>query len=294
MGSKGTFWLDLKSGERRVMVPTTIENRKEAIDWLKEKYPDIAAELAQQVTQEVLHDERFGSTEEERAKRLMTARRLMVFSALAPMLLIWVLISPQPFMLVMPILLAIPLVCGWLTWYYKGILRIYISSARPYPTLLLAILSAEFIAFIALLKVYNIYAFGQHFWLLLMACSVVVLLVWAVACRAAVAGEKNVFAVYLAMLLMAGVYSYNGLIFVNCAYDRGTLEQWRVGIDRKYAKHGKSTTYWLELSPWGHYTLGKSVSVEHVFYRSVAEGDSVEVLIHPGKCGIPWYEVVKN
>ena len=123
-GSKGTFWLDLKSGNRRVMIPTTIASRKEAIGWLKEKYPDMDAALAQQVTQEVLHDERFGSTEEERAKKLMTARRLMVYSALAPMLLILVIINPQPFMPLMLLLLAIPLVCGWLTWYYKGILRI--------------------------------------------------------------------------------------------------------------------------------------------------------------------------
>ena len=136
--------------------------------------------------------------------------------------------------------------------------------------------------------------FGQRFWLLLTACSVVGVLVWAVTCRAAIAGEKNVIVLYLAMLLIAGAYSYNALIFVNCAYDRGNPEQWRVGVDRKWVKHGKSTSYWLGLSPWGRYTLGKSVPVEHVFYRSVAEGDSVEVLIHPGKCGIPWYEVVKN
>jgi hypothetical protein len=210
------------------------------------------------------------------------------------LLLIWVIISPRPFVLVMLILLAIPLAAGWLTWYYKGILRIYISGARPYPTLLLGMLAAEFIAFIALLRVYNIYAFGQHFWLLLMGCSVVVLVIWAVACRAAVAGEKNIFAVYLAMLLIAGAYSYNALIFVNCTYDRGAPEQWRVGIDRKHARHGKSTSYWLDLSPWGRFDLGKSVSVEYPFYRSVAEGDSVKVLIHPGKCGIPWYEVTKN
>ena len=292
-GSKGSFWLDLKSGRRRVSIPTTIEKREEALGWLKEKYPDIAAERAKQVTQEVLQDERFGSTEEERAKRLAMARKLMIYTAIAPMLLIWVTISPKPWQLLMLIVLGIPLVCGWLTWYYKGILRIYISNARPYPTLLIAIIGAEFVALIALMRVYKVYEFGQHFWLLLLGCSVVVTVVWIVACRAALAGENNVFAVYVAMLLIAGVYSGEALVFVNCTYDRGTAEEWRVGIDRKHAQHGKSTSYWLDLSPWGRYDLGKSVSVEYPFYRSVAEGDSVRVLIHPGKCGIPWYEVTK-
>ncbi len=292
-GSKGAFWLDLKSGQRRVSIPTTTENRDELLGQLKEKYPDIDAERAQQITKEVLEDERFGSTEEERGKRLAMARRLMIYSAATPLLLIWVIINPKPWQLLMLIVLGIPLVCGWLTWYYKGILRIYISNARPYPTLLMGILAAEFVGLIALMRVYKVYEFGAHFWLLLLGCSVVVTMVWVVACRAALAGENNVFAVYLAMLLLAGAYSAEALVFVNCTYDRGVAEVWRVGIDRKHAQHGKSTSYWLELSPWGRYDLGKSVSVEYPFYRSVAEGDTVKVLIHPGKCGIPWYEVTK-
>lgn len=292
-GSKDTILLDLKSGERALTIPNSIERRSELIGWLKGKYPDIDAERAKEVTEAVLHDDRYGDTEEERAAKLAMAKKLMIYSAVAPLLFIWVIIDPQPFRLLMLILLAIPVLAVWLTWYYKGILQVFVSNKRPYPSLIVGIIGTVFAALIAIIRVYKVYLFGGHGLLLLVGCSIVLTLLWAIACRAALEGDKNPFVVYGGMLLIAGVYAYNALLFINCSYDTNPPEKWRVGVDRKYAQHGRSTSYWLDLSPWGRYDAGKSVSVEYKFYHSVAEGDTVNVLIHPGECGIAWYEVMK-
>jgi hypothetical protein len=93
------------------------------------------------------------------------------------------------------------------------------------------------------------------------------------------------------MLILAGLYSYNALIFSNCAFDHQPSEISKVGIDGKHINHGKSTTYTLELSPWGRFSAGKNVQVPWSFYRSVQTGGSVNVYLHPGKWGIAWYEV---
>lgn len=290
-GSKGTVWLDLKSGARALTISNSMERQEEFLEWLRERYPDIDAERAREVKSEVLHDERFGDTEEERAGRLKKAWRLMFYSALTPSLLIWVLIKPQPIRLLMMILLAIPILAVWLTWYYKGILRLFVSNRHPYPSLMIAIIGAAVLALIAVSRVYDIYLFSDHDWFLIAGCAIALTLLWAVVCRAAIPADKNPIVFFGGMLLIAGVYSYSALLFVNCAYDAGTPEKWKVGVDRKHAAHGKSTTYYLKLSPWGRYDAGKAVIVDHRFYDSVAVGDSVDVLIHPGACGISWYEV---
>jgi hypothetical protein len=291
-GDKEGIVLVRKNGEKPLSIPGTVERRSELLDWMKERFPDINAQLAREVTEEVLHDERYGLTEEDRARRLTQARKLMLYSAIVvPLFFGWALISQQPPKLLVLILLAFPFVGVWLTWYYKGILRLYMSKAKPYPTLLMTVFIAELAAFVAVMRGFSIYLFDGRVWGLLAALSVVVLLIWAAACRAAMGGEKNLFAVFAGMLILAGLYSYNALIFSNCAYDRQQSTILRVGIDGKHSTHGKTTSYFLELSPWGRFTDGKNVPVSYSLYHATRTGDSVNVYLHPGKWGIPWYEV---
>lgn len=291
-GDKEGIVLVRKNGEKSLSIPGTVERRAELLDWLKERFPDINAQAALEVTEEVLHDERYGLTEEDRKRRLSQARKLMIYSAfVVPIFFAWALISQRPPNLVIWILMAFPLLAIWLTWSYKGILRLYVSKGKPYPTLLMVVIIAELAAFLSVMRGFNIYSFDGRFWAATLGLSVVVLLVWAAACRAAMAGEKNLFAVYVGMLILAGLYSYNALIFSNCTFDHQRSEISRVGIDGKHINHGKSTTYTLELSPWGRFSDGKNVLVPWSFYRSVQTGDSVNVYLHPGKWGIAWYEV---
>ncbi|HTR31425.1 MAG TPA: hypothetical protein VMH27_19265 [Puia sp.] len=93
------------------------------------------------------------------------------------------------------------------------------------------------------------------------------------------------------MLLLAGVYSYGALIFSNCAYDHNRAAISRVAVDGKHYSSGKNTSYYLELSAWGNMVDGNRVKVTRSFYREMRIGDSVNVYLHPGKWGIPWYEV---
>jgi hypothetical protein len=138
---------------------------------------------------------------------------------------------------------------------------------------------------------YDIYLIDGRFWGLIAMGSVVVFLVWAAACRTAATGEKNLFAVYVGILLLAGVYSFDALLFSNCEYDRQPPVITRVGIDGKSISHNRSDSYYLDLSPWGRFIAGKRVQVSHSFYNTVRTGDSVSVYLHPGKWGIGWYEV---
>jgi hypothetical protein len=292
MGSR-VILLELKSGAQAVVLPNNIERVEELRRWVNEKYEDIDSIHGAALMDEVIHDDRYGSTEEERAGRLAKARRLMLYSMTTPLLILWVIINPRPFELLMLILLAIPAVAVAVTWSYRGIIQVSLSRKLPYPTLLVGIIGAEFAASVAMYHVYKIYLFGGHGWLLLVACSVALLLIWAVACRAALSTGNRRYAEYLLMLVLAGVYSYNALIYFNCMYDREKPAIWQAIVHWKYTQHSNSTTYYLGLSPLGRSLAHKPVAVEYEFYHSVAKGDSVKLEIHPGTCGIAWYEVTK-
>jgi len=291
-GNKNAILLELKRGGRPLTVPGSIGQRDEMVEWLREKFPDIDAQRADAVQEEVIHDERFGLTEEDRKRRLLRAWKLMAYSTLVTLFFIaWVIVYPHPFEPMMLIFLGVPLVAVWLTWYYKGLLRLYFSKTRPFPTLLVAVVVSEFAAFFALLWNYNIYSFVGRSWELVLGAAVVVAIVWAMACWTATAGEKNLFAIYGGLLLVASLYGYDAIVFANCAYDRQPAVIWRVGVKDKHVSRGRSTTYYVRTSHWGKFRIGNSVQVSSSFYRSVAEGDSINVYLHPGIWGIPWYEL---
>lgn len=294
-GDKNTIKLELKSGERALTIPGNLEQRNEVKAWIEERFTDIAAQLAKEVTEEVLQDDRYGLTEEDRARRLKQARKIAGYGTLGSgLLFLWAFVFPNPIGLTLTVLLAIPFAAALLTAYYKGILRLYTAKSKPYPSLFIIVIVAELAAFLVVARGYDIYVFDARLWRMMVILAIAVAALWAMICRAAMTGEKNVVALYAGILVLAGVYSYNALIFSNCHYDKNPAVTFRVGVDGKHYNSGKSTTYYLELSSWGRFTEGKSVQVSHSFYRQMQTGDSVNVYLHPGKWDIPWYEVSAN
>jgi hypothetical protein len=294
-GQKNGILLDLKSGDKPLQVPGTLEGQKELLEWLQQRYTDIDAERLKEVTDSVLEDENLGLTREIRERRLKIARQLMVYGSFAvPFFIILIFAAPAYYKGTILLLLALPWIAVGLTWYFKGILRLYSSKSKPYPSLFIMVLFSEFISLFAITRNFKIYDYGRPFWISLLALSVLVLLVWAVACKAAMAGEQNRPAVLLCLFLVAAAHSYGLLIFSNCGYDRSTPQISRVEVSSKYKTRGKSTSYHLNVSPWGRFTEGENVQVPSTFYYSVRQGDSVSVYLGAGKWGIPWYEVRKD
>ena len=291
-GEKDTIKLELNSGERSLTIPGNLEQPDEVRNWVKESFTDIEAQLSRDVTEEVIHDERYGLTEADRSRRLRQARKIASYSTLAsPVLIFWMFIGPRRIDPLMIVLLAIPLAAVLLTGYYKGILRLYVSKSKPYPSLLFVFIFAIGAALFGVFG-YDIYRIDGRAVKLALVLTLLVTIVWAAICRTAAAGEKNLFAVYTGMLLLAGVYSFTALIFSNCAYDRNQPEVLRVAVDGKHTSSGKTTSYFIKLSPWGRFSNGNNVKVSRSYYRVVNIGDSVTVYLHPGKWGIQWYEVM--
>lgn len=228
--------------------------------------------------------------------RLKSAKQLATAGGTVGLLLFLLAIcdvgSYQWLMLVM---LGIPWLAVGLTWYFKGIFRFYYSRRSMYPSLSVMALLAEMAALIVVFGSYGIYEWDKKVWILLAVVSVLVFLVWAVACRAAIAEEKDLFGTSAALMVAVVLYSFSALIFTNCNYDQSTPQIWRVAVNSKHVSYSRySTKYDLSLSPWGRFTKGESVQVPSSFYYGVARGDSVSVYLRAGEWGIPWYQVAKD
>jgi hypothetical protein len=294
LGEKNAFFLVLKNGERSLKLPDGIARRKDLLSWIKEKYEDVDARERAAETKVLLEDSRYGGSPEEREQNLKKARNISKIGTGAGLVLFfWFFLYPQPYEVIMLLLFVAPLVAVYITASFKGLMRLYTKKSSPYPTLFMLIMfpiiGAGLNAFIR----YDLYGFSASAWLVLAGTIALLSFVALAVLREVVAVEAQKGAAVAFLVCMIAIYSYGLLIYTNCRYDRSRAEAWRVAVTDKHETHGKTTTYYLQLSPWGKYTDGKEVTVSKAFYRAVNPQDSVGVLLSKGKWGIPWYRVVR-
>jgi DNA-binding HxlR family transcriptional regulator len=68
-------------------------------------------------------------------------------------------------------------------------------------------------------------------------------------------------------------------------------ERFSVGILSKEKSSGKTTSYWLQLEPWGPRAEPSRAYVPYRFWDATAEGATVPVRLRTGALGIRWYSV---
>lgn len=293
-GEKDSLYIVPKDGVKSMRIPINLERRSELIEWLEEKYPDLDLIELEKETQQLLDNDRFGLTKEERKTNLARARRVAGIAwFVSAGLFTWVLIYPEPYEFLMIALLAAPLVAIYTTWYFKGLMRLTKTKSSPYPTVVIPALLPTFGILLRAIIGYDLYAFQKPAWTLLLVASVLVTLIVIGACREGLRGEKAKALLYVCIFVVAGAYSYGAIVFTNCFYDRSVPEKFRVQVTGKWISGGKSTSYYLKLSPWGRFEKGKQVTVSKSFYGRMETGDSLSVFLKQGKWNIPWYRVVR-
>jgi hypothetical protein len=90
------------------------------------------------------------------------------------------------------------------------------------------------------------------------------------------------------------VYTYGGIINYNCVYDNSQSELYSSEITDMHINSGKSTTYHIELKPWGPVTKDEDVSISKSLYERLAVGDSVNIYLMEGKMNIPWFTIAER
>lgn len=106
--------------------------------------------------------------------------------------------------------------------------------------------------------------------------------------------NKAVDKISVQLLLMAVTaipYSIGGVLSLNGALDQTPGQVYQTAVTAHRVSHGRSTSYYITLSPWGPVTDRFETSVGRRFYNAVNIGDSLEVVLHHGWMHLPWYQV---
>lgn len=104
---------------------------------------------------------------------------------------------------------------------------------------------------------------------------------------------KDYFTIIGISILLFG-YAYGAVVTLNCMYDKSKPEIFNATILSKRVSSGKSTTYYLKLTPWGKRKEIDEVSMSEDLYNRLDENDQVKIYYMKGKFEIPWFEVTES
>lgn len=95
------------------------------------------------------------------------------------------------------------------------------------------------------------------------------------------------------LVVLSGFYGWGLAAGVDTAADKSAPQSYTAQVLGGHVVHGKSTSYYLELEPWGPYeTVENQMKVSAATYYAARQGEIVCLALHRGALRIPWYELV--
>ncbi len=288
--SKDHLFIVLKNGGRRIRVPQALEGRPELFRWLADNYPDIDLRENGKELELLLENGQFGVSRQARMARLRSAQHFEKYSGITGLVLcFWSLFESQPYELVMIVLFVMPWAAAAVTWYYKGLIKLYKRKSSPYPSMVPVMFFTICSAWVSVLRDYELYEFENRTWLFFAGGAILAAVICVFLCWRGIVTSRRKLLTYSCIFLFAGVYSYSLLIFSNCYYDRSKPDIYPVEVRGKRMSSGSSASYYLEFSAWGPYNKGKQVEVPRSFYEGVRESDRVNVVSMKGRWEMGWF-----
>lgn len=97
------------------------------------------------------------------------------------------------------------------------------------------------------------------------------------------------FGAFIGMLFFVLPYSFAMPITVDTLDDHSPTTTFTAPVVRKHVTSGKSTSYYLDLGPWGPVARKNSLSVSKSTYNAFSVGDQVCLGLHGGRLHAAWY-----
>ena len=96
----------------------------------------------------------------------------------------------------------------------------------------------------------------------------------------------------IGMLFIAGLFGWGLAAAADTTLDHSGAASYTPTVVNKHETHGRSTSYYLDLAPWGPMQAVNDISVSNSIYDSAAIGDQVCIELRPGTLRVQWYRMV--
>ena len=225
----------------------------------------------------------------------VTFHKLDSLEWVAIILFWWLIIYPKPYQLLVGVTLLLPIL-GFVINGLKGrpsiasLVQIKNTEDEKYDV-------ADFIdlpSYALTLRVLLDFEFDNFKSMLLpgLLGTVIVLLILLSTHRFIVMSKNNKWWIYISLFFNVFLYSFSATYAINCVYDNSEAKVYSAKVVDKHISEGRRhTTYYLKVTPWGHFRDPENISVSMEKYNQAETGQYVNIDLKEGVFNIPWYYI---
>ena len=250
--------------------------------------PNLDAEELYQSRAQLAADPDLGFLPTERTDRIKRAAQFAkTVNALTLVAGFWALVYPRPYLPVMAALALLPLLVIFEFVRSKGLYDFEGRRNEARPSVALALIFPGPILVLRALRDLHLLHWQSVIPAAVIVGSVLVLFI----ARASEEKRKTTFPILLLFAFFLATYAGCVIADADVFLDRSSPLAYRADVLSASVSHGKTTTYTLQLGPWGPRQSPEDVEVTSSVYSRVAPGESVCILLYPGTLRIPWFTV---
>jgi hypothetical protein len=278
--------LYLKEGRGKITISQAFDTDDNYLAWFQ-LVTDLDARDRNVLLDEISQDAELGFTPEERLSALKQAKtRSYVANAIACVAAVGLYFGAANLRVPAAVVLALtPLVMLFMVQRLPLLYAISMKKADPRADLSLALIVASFGLALQIVK-YDFVSMQPLLMLIIPAA-----LVFIAAYYSAVSKNTNRAATLFILLFYGCFYSFGLAVVTDTLADNSKASTYIVPVSGKHTSSGRSTTYYLELVPWGPLQSPNELSVSSSFYDSITVGDQVCLGLHPGRLHAAWYRL---
>ena len=260
--------------------------------WVRGNFKDLDAADLKAEKEALLQNTDLGFTEEDRAAKLKKVKEITVLYNLVGLVVGFGAIFFDNTKPIVILLMCYPLLGVILMAFSKGLMKFLSNNKRSvYGFTLLGVILPGFILFIKSLSEYSLLT-NDHLWLpLILMAAIIFTCLYLTGINRSVESVKGQIIV---MLFAAFIYGFGSVRQINCTFDNTEPQIYNAVVLGHSISHGKSTSYFFTLSPWGPIQEQKQVEVSRHLYQDTYVGDTVKMNYRPGLLNIPWFVITKR
>lgn len=280
--------LESNSPDNKITISNYIDlsDSENLLSWIKENFTDLDATDLKASEEYFLNEQHLGFTVEDRIQTLKKANvTANVYNAIGFVGGLGIIFLKDDYFR-MCCALIYPILGIFIMAFSKGLIK-FISNKKKsvYPFVMLGFFMPGLILFFYSLDIHVLQY--HNMWLPLFIISTVLL---GALYRFGInkeAGSAN--GQIILMLFITVIYSFGGLITINCNFDKSSSQEFHTSITNKWTTSGKGSHYHIKLKPWQKSQGSQEIDISRSEYESTSIGTSVSVFVKKGYLSIPWY-----
>jgi hypothetical protein len=268
-----------------------LHNNGELVAWLKTNLTDLDASGLQAAQGDILQNPAYGATEYDRQENLKKARKIALAYWISSVVIGFGSIFIENNYASTVLGLGFPLVGILLMVSGKGIIK-FVSNgkATSHQAIFLGFPLPPFMMLLKSLDDFSLFN-GDNLWFpAVMIALIMTALLYVTGINRSMSSFKLQITL---MVIISLLYGFAAARQINAVFDSSQPQVFQAKVIKHRESSGRSTTYYLTLSPWGPQTDAEETEVKYGTYNDARVGGMVNVSLKKGLFNAPWFTVTK-